>query len=90
MHLAAGEPAQAAASLDRANWALETFGQRYVEGLLLLIRARLLHAQGRPDSEVRAAAANAKDLSAARGAHLFVRRADDFLTTLTSTSNATT
>ena len=86
MYLSADEPAQAAAALDRANWALDTFGQKFVEGLLLFIRARLLQAQGRPYGEVRAAAQTARELSVARGADLFAHRADDFLATLTKHS----
>jgi ATP/maltotriose-dependent transcriptional regulator MalT len=83
MHLAAAEPEQAAEALDRSIQALETFGQTFAEGLILLIRARLLQAQGRPVAEVQAAAETARDLSTAREAHLFAHRTEAFLATLT-------
>jgi hypothetical protein len=54
-------------------------GQRYAEGLLLLLRAELLRAQGASIELVVAAAQQARDLSADRGAHLFERRAERFL-----------
>ncbi|MGW4059369.1 ATP-binding protein [Amycolatopsis sp. NPDC004747] len=79
MFLAAGMTEQARAALERAEWFLEAHGQRYAEGLLLLLRARLLHADGEPDAVVRAAAEKARTLSAERGAHLFARRTDEFL-----------
>jgi hypothetical protein len=82
--LAAGQPDAAAAALDRADWALATFGQRYPEGLILLIRARLLQARGEPDDVVRAAAERARSLSADREAHLYARRAEDLLRDLAS------
>lgn len=80
--LAAGLPARAAAVLDRADRMLDDYGQRYAEGLLLLFRARVLHARGEPVAVVRAAAEKARALSAERGAHLFARRAEEFLATL--------
>jgi hypothetical protein len=61
---------------------LDDYGQRYAEGLLLLFRARVLHARGEPVAVVRAAAEKARALSAERGAHLFARRAEEFLATL--------
>ncbi|GAA5199660.1 hypothetical protein GCM10023322_75820 [Rugosimonospora acidiphila] len=76
MWLAAGRPDLAATALDRAEHALDTHGERYAEGLLLLLRARLLAAGGAPADEVRAAAERARALSDARGAHLFARRAE--------------
>ena len=58
----------AAAALDRADFYLETYGQRYPEGLLLLLRARLLQARGEPVARVRAAAERrAGIVSRARG-----------------------
>ncbi|MEV4512348.1 hypothetical protein AB0K00_25700 [Dactylosporangium sp. NPDC049525] len=77
MFLAAGDPASAAAALDRADGFLDTHGQRYAEGLLL--RARTLAAAGEPAPVVRAAADRARRLSAERGAHLFADRAAVFL-----------
>ena len=82
MRLAAGQPDEAAAALDRADWALDTFGQRYPEGLILLIRARQLRARGEPVAIVRAAAEQARSLSVEREAHLFARRAEELLATL--------
>jgi ATP/maltotriose-dependent transcriptional regulator MalT len=82
MRLTAGALAEAEAALDRAVRVLDTYGQRYAEGLILLLRARLLHARGAPAAVVRAAAVEARALSAEREAHLFARRADDFLARL--------
>ncbi|MFS8201683.1 ATP-binding protein [Streptomyces sp. CWNU-52B] len=82
MWLAAGAPAEAAAALDRADQFLNTCGQRYAEGLLLLLRARLLGARGEPDAVVRAAAEKARALSVEHEAHLFADRAGRFLAEL--------
>nr|WP_218007944.1 BTAD domain-containing putative transcriptional regulator [Herbidospora sakaeratensis] len=82
MWLAVGDAGRAAAALGRAGHALETYGQRYAEGLVWLLRARLLHAEGAPADAVRAAAEEARDRSAARGSHLFAGRAERFLTEL--------
>ncbi|GGL14614.1 hypothetical protein Sme01_18430 [Sphaerisporangium melleum] len=82
MWLAAGRPEEAGIALDRAEHALDAYGQRYAEGLVLLLRARLLHARGAGAEVVRAAAATARDRSGERGAHLFARRAGEFLTEL--------
>ncbi|MGW6495284.1 BTAD domain-containing putative transcriptional regulator [Nonomuraea angiospora] len=82
MWLAAGMPDQAGIALDRADQALEAYGQRYAEGLVLLLRARLLQARGEPAEVVRAAAEQARDRSGERGSHLFARRAEKFLAEL--------
>lgn len=82
MHLVTGSIDAAAQALDRADFYLETYGQRYPEGLLLLLRARLLHARGEPLGVVRAAAENARRISIDHEARLFARRADQFLTAL--------
>ncbi|GAA0242608.1 ATP-binding protein [Cryptosporangium japonicum] len=74
--LAAGRPERAAAALDRADHHLETTGQRYAEGLLLLARARLVRATGGDASPL---AARAAVLAGEREAHLFARRAAEFL-----------
>ncbi|GAA2554627.1 hypothetical protein GCM10010435_26420 [Winogradskya consettensis] len=79
MHLAAGALDEAAAALDRAGGYLDEYSQRYSEGLILLIRARLLRARGEPVTVVRAAAERAQRLSSERGAHLFARRTQAFL-----------
>ncbi len=72
----------AAAALDLADRCLDTYGQRYPEGLLLLLRARLQQALGEPVAVVRATAERARALSAEREAHLFARRAEMFLAEL--------
>ncbi|GAA2216044.1 hypothetical protein GCM10009850_115130 [Nonomuraea monospora] len=80
--LAASQPQQAAAALDRADHCVRTYGQRSSEGLILLLRARLLQAQGVPRASVRAAAQKARRWSAEHEAHLFVQRADTFMARL--------
>jgi DNA-binding SARP family transcriptional activator len=82
MLLAAGSTVEAGAALDRADRCLEAYGQRYPEGLLLLLRARLLHARGEPPAVVRAAAERARALSTERGAHLFAQRSELLLAQL--------
>lgn len=82
MFLAAGNTELAGATLARAEWFLDAHSQRYAEGLLLLLRARLLRGRGEPGPVVRAAADKARALSKDRGAHLFARRAEVFLATI--------
>ncbi|WP_218136314.1 BTAD domain-containing putative transcriptional regulator [Nonomuraea jiangxiensis] len=82
MWLAAGMTDEAGTALDRADQALDAYGQRYAEGLVLLLRARLLHARSEPAEVVRAAAEQARDRSNERGSHLFARRAETFLAEL--------
>jgi DNA-binding SARP family transcriptional activator/tetratricopeptide (TPR) repeat protein len=82
MWLAAGLPGEAAAALDRADWFLDTYGQRYPEALVLLIRARTMQVMGEPADQVRAVAERARALAAERGAHLFAERATQFLASL--------
>ncbi|MBE1588137.1 hypothetical protein ACFPOI_52085 [Nonomuraea angiospora] len=79
MWLAAGLPDRAENALDRADRALEAHGQRYAEGLVRLLRARLLQARGEPVHVVRAAGEAARDWSAEHETHLFARRAQEFL-----------
>ncbi|WP_329314437.1 ATP-binding protein [Streptomyces sp. NBC_01262] len=79
MWLAAGLPDRADAALDRADQAMWEYGQRYAEGLLLLLKARLLQARGAPLTAVRAAAERAYTQSTACEAHLFARRAEQLL-----------
>ncbi|WP_203702358.1 BTAD domain-containing putative transcriptional regulator [Asanoa iriomotensis] len=79
MWLAADLPDAAATALDRADQALTAYGQRFAEGLLLLLRARLLHVRGASVDVVRAAAEAARARSDERGAYLFSRRAERFL-----------
>ncbi|GLY28840.1 hypothetical protein Kisp02_22050 [Kineosporia sp. NBRC 101731] len=82
MWLAAGMPDKASTALEQAGQVLNDLGQRYAEGLLLLLRARLLHARGEPVDVVRAAAEAARVRSCERGAHLFAYRAETFLASL--------
>jgi DNA-binding SARP family transcriptional activator len=77
--LAAGQPDRAAEALDRADRAMDDFGQRYPEGLVLLVRARLLQARGEPAAVVRAAAEHARAVSVAGEAHLYADRAAQLL-----------
>ncbi|MFC5748441.1 BTAD domain-containing putative transcriptional regulator [Actinomadura rugatobispora] len=79
MWLAAGVPDRAENALDRADRALEAHGQRYAEGLVRLLRARLLQARGEPVHVVRAATEAARDWSAEHETHLFARRAQELL-----------
>ncbi|MBM7076083.1 ATP-binding protein [Micromonospora humida] len=82
MLLAGGAVDAAATALDQADHYLESCGQRHPEGLLLLLRARLLRARGEPVAVVRAAAERARTASAERGAFLHTRRAERFLAEL--------
>lgn len=82
MWLAAGMPNKAGTAVDQAHQALEANGQRYAEGLVRLLRARVLHARGEPVDVVRTAAEEARAWSTNRGAHLFARRAKEFLAEL--------
>jgi len=83
MLLAAGLLTKAAEALDRAQDCLDAYGQRYPEGLLLLLRARVQQARGEPPAAVRTTAERARALSVERGALLFVHRADTLLAELT-------
>ena len=82
MYLRAGSTEAAASALDRAEFYLDAYGQRYPEGLLLLLQARLLKARGEPDAVVRAAADAASRFSLDHEAHLFAHRAERFLASL--------
>ncbi|BCY07243.1 BTAD domain-containing putative transcriptional regulator [Actinoplanes sp. L3-i22] len=82
MWLADGRADRAGYALDRAERAMATLGERFAEGLLLLVRARLLQTRGEPPAVVRAAAERARARSAAAEAHLLTRRAERFLAEL--------
>ncbi|RDH74689.1 transcriptional regulator [Mycolicibacterium moriokaense] len=84
MWLEGGDCDQAARALDKAEWCMRTYGQLYPEGLLLLMRARLLHACGAPAAQVRVAAQHARSVSVDREAHLFAQRAETLLAELDS------
>ncbi|TQS43317.1 ATP-binding protein [Cryptosporangium phraense] len=79
MRLAVGALDEATEALDRSDHFLERFGQRYAEGLNLLLRARLLRASGQASAVVRVAAERARALSVEREAYLYAQRADDLL-----------
>ncbi|MEU6609456.1 BTAD domain-containing putative transcriptional regulator [Streptomyces shenzhenensis] len=79
MWLAAGSPDRADAALDRADQTMRDYGQRYAEGLFLLMKARLLQARGAPLTAVRAIAERAYTQATACEAHLFARRAERLL-----------
>ena len=83
IHLVAGRPTEATVALDRADSFLDQYGQRYPEGLLLLLRARAMNEEGADVEAVRAVAERARALSIARGADLFARRAETLLASLT-------
>jgi len=86
MLLAAGRPTEAAAVLDRSEAFLDTDGQRYAEGLVLVMRAHILDALGDSTESIRAAAERARRVSIEREAHLFAQRADALLVDLASRS----
>ncbi|MEW9528465.1 AAA family ATPase [Microbispora sp. NPDC049125] len=79
MWLAAGRLDDAGKALDRADRYLDVYGQRYPEGFVILMRARLMERRGAPVSAVRAEVERARALSLEREAHLFVHRADQIL-----------
>jgi hypothetical protein len=81
MHLAAGSLAAASDAVDRADDALDRYGQRSAEGLVILVRAELAHASG-DDRRAVSEARRARALSVEREAHLFVGRADRLLSSL--------
>lgn len=74
----------AARALDRAEKCMDEQDQRYSEGLLLVMRARLLHLRGAPAARALAAAQHARTLSMDREAHLFVQRADALIAEIDS------
>ncbi|MDH6440285.1 hypothetical protein M2158_008826 [Streptomyces sp. SAI-144] len=87
MWLAAGKPDEADAALDRADSAIDTYGQRYAERLVLLLRVRVLQARGEPVAALRAVAERAYALSVEREAHLFARRAEQLLVQLADSAS---
>ncbi|KUN24712.1 transcriptional regulator [Streptomyces antibioticus] len=87
MWLAAGKLDEALVALDRADSAIDRYGQRSAEGLLLLLRARVLRARGEPVAVVRAVAERAYALSVEREAHLFARRAEALMAELSRSTS---
>ncbi len=70
-------------ALDKAETFIATYGERYAEGLVLLIRAKALRASGDTEAAVRTGH-QALLLSQERGAHLFAGRANSLLAELAS------
>jgi DNA-binding SARP family transcriptional activator len=79
MWLAAGELDEAERVLNRVDGSLVTDGQRYIEGLLMLLRAKLMRARGDDVATVRATAERARAVATESGALLFTRHAEEFL-----------
>ncbi|MFC4536153.1 ATP-binding protein [Sphaerisporangium dianthi] len=79
--LGAGDVSAAMTALDKAETFIDTYGERYAEGLVLLIRAKALRAGGDVRPAVRMAH-RALVLSQERGARLFAVRADGLLAEL--------
>jgi hypothetical protein len=67
--------------LDKAETFIDRYGERYAEGLVLLMRARAFRAGGDVQSAVHAAH-RALTLSRERGANLFATRATGLLAEL--------
>jgi ATP/maltotriose-dependent transcriptional regulator MalT len=86
IQLRADDPSSAMTALDKAETFIDTYGERYAEGLVLLIRAKALRAGGDVQSAVRAAH-RALTLSREREAHLFATRANGLLTELSGRGN---
>ncbi|WP_425460189.1 ATP-binding protein, partial [Herbidospora galbida] len=76
--LRAGDVSAATTALDRAETFIDAYGERYAEGLVLLIRAEALRDHGDLASAERVAR-RALALSRERGAGLFAARAGDLL-----------
>lgn len=75
------DPSAAMTALEKAETFIERYGERYAEGLVLLIRATAFRAGGDVRSAVRAAR-RALTLSRERGANLFATRATGLLAEL--------
>ncbi|MFQ6393978.1 ATP-binding protein [Nocardia sp. KC 131] len=81
MHLAAGSLSAAADALERADDALNRYGQRSAEPLVILVRAELAQAEGDNRAAIREAE-RACTLARQREAHLFAERAERLRTEL--------
>jgi DNA-binding SARP family transcriptional activator len=88
MYLVSGDLPSAEGALDRAFDSIDIYGQRYAEGFVRLMQARLMQAGGAATSRVRMVAEEAQALSAAREAHLFEAQAQDFIARLDDPSPA--
>lgn len=80
--LAADDVDRAVAALDRGDEYVERYGQRYPEGLLLLVRAKALRVRGAPTAEVRAVAERARVRAREQQTFVFVQRAERLLAEL--------
>ncbi|WP_327003277.1 AAA family ATPase [Dactylosporangium sp. NBC_01737] len=81
IRLCGDDPSSAMTALDKAETFIDRHGERYAEGLVLLIRAKALLAGGDVGSAA-SAARRALTLSQERGALLFATRAADLLAEL--------
>ncbi|AWS40301.1 AAA family ATPase [Streptosporangium sp. 'caverna'] len=81
IRLCADDVSAAMTALDKAATFIDTYGERYAEGLVFLIRAKALRAGGDVQS-ARRTAHRALVLSQERGAHLFAARANGLLAEL--------
>nr|WP_300048548.1 AAA family ATPase [uncultured Nocardioides sp.] len=79
MYLVRGRLSAAEDALDRAFDSIDSYGQRYAEGFVRLMQARLMHATGTSTSRVRMVAEEARSMARAREVHLFENQAASFI-----------
>jgi DNA-binding SARP family transcriptional activator len=79
MWLAAGLPVRASRALDTAERFAAANGEPYTLCLRLLLRARVLSAEGAPTDLVRAAVQRAHSVSTAQAAELIARRTTELM-----------
>ncbi len=82
MYLASGRLGAAEHTLDRAFDSIDAYGQRYAEGFVRLMQARLMSASGTATSRVLMVAQEARSLARSHEAHLFEGQASDFIASL--------
>lgn len=85
MHLAASQPDEARATLDRAEELMISQGQLHVEGMLGMLRVRILQACDEPVSRIRRAAQEVLTRAREREEFLTARRAEELLASLDAT-----
>ncbi len=88
MYLVGEEFSAAEDALDRAFDSIDSHGQRYAEGFVRLVQARLMHATGTPTARVLMIAEEAQALASAREVHLFEDQATDFIARLRDPRNS--
>lgn len=71
MKLVSGDLHGAQTTLDFAFECLETYDQRYAEGMLVQMRARIMRASGAHSQAIRSVTEQARSISELRGSHLF-------------------